>query len=60
MNYEKYVKTSPQFERPLEVESLLGDPTKAREIINWRPRLLAPEIARIMVEADLQRDEYLY
>ena len=60
LNYQDYVKSSTQFERPLEVESLLGDPSRARMEINWEAKTLAPEIAKIMVEADLERDAYLF
>lgn len=60
LDYQDYVKTSKQFERPLEVESLLGDPARAKIEINWEAKTLAPELARIMVEADLERDEYLF
>jgi GDPmannose 4,6-dehydratase len=60
LNYQFYVKSSPQFQRPLEVESLLGDPSRAKIEINWEAKILAPEIAKIMVEADMERDEYLF
>ena len=60
LNYKDFVKSSPQFNRPLEVESLLGDSSRAKLEIGWEAKTLAPEIARIMVEADLKRDEYLF
>lgn len=60
LNYQSHVKSSPQFQRPLEVESLLGDPSRAKIEINWEAKTLAPEIAKIMVEADMERDEYLF
>jgi GDPmannose 4,6-dehydratase len=60
LNYQSFVRSSPQFNRPLEVESLLGDPARAKIEINWEAKTLAPEIAKIMVEADLERDEYLF
>lgn len=60
LDWMKYTKTSQQFERPLEVESLCGDASKAKQIIGWSPQTLAPEIARIMVEADMERDSYLF
>ena len=60
LNWEDYVESTHQFERPLEVESLLGDPTLASSTINWRAKVLAPELARIMVDADLERNSFLY
>ena len=60
LDWAKYTKTSEQFERPLEVESLCGDPTKAREIIGWSAETFAPAIAKIMVEADMERDHFLF
>ena len=60
LNWEDYVESTHQFERPLEVESLMGDPTLASSTINWRAKVLAPELARIMVDADLERNSFLY
>jgi GDPmannose 4,6-dehydratase len=60
LNWEDYVKTSPQFVRPLEVESLLGDSSKARSTINWNPKVYTPELASIMVESDLKTSNYQY
>ena len=40
--------------RPAEVETLLGDPTKAREELGWAPRISFPELVREMVESDYQ------
>jgi GDPmannose 4,6-dehydratase len=60
LDWTKYTKTSEQFKRPLEVESLCGDSTKAKEILGWSAQTFAPEIARIMVEADMERDEFLF
>jgi len=60
LDWKKYTKTSAQFERPLEVESLCGDASRAKQIINWTATTLAPEIAEIMVKADLEQDRFLY
>lgn len=60
LNWEDYVESTHQFVRPLEVESLQGDPTLASLTINWRAKVLAPELARIMVDADLERNSFLY
>ncbi len=60
LEWQKYVKVSDQFARPLEVESLCGDSSKARLAIGWNPTVLAPELAKIMVEADLARESFNY
>jgi GDPmannose 4,6-dehydratase len=60
LDWEKFVKLSDQFKRPLEVESLCGDATLARNAIGWNPLVLAPELAKIMVDADLERKEFTY
>jgi GDPmannose 4,6-dehydratase len=60
LNWEEFVKVSDIFKRPLEVESLLGDPTKAEETLNWKAKTLAPELAKIMVQADLIASEYRF
>lgn len=49
------VEVDPKYFRPAEVEQLLGDPTKARELLGWNPRKTSFEqLVRIMVEHDLQ------
>lgn len=60
LEWEKFVKVSDQFKRPLEVESLCGDASKAKNVIGWKPEVLAPELAKIMVEADLNRNVFTY
>ena len=46
------VAVDPLYFRPAEVETLLGDPTKAREELGWAPRISFPELVREMVESD--------
>jgi len=53
------VRVDPRYYRPTEVETLLGDPSKAREKLGWVPRVALPELIREMVEEDFvsaQRD----
>jgi len=47
------VRVDPRYFRPTEVESLLGDPTKARERLGWIPRITFEELVREMAETDL-------
>jgi GDPmannose 4,6-dehydratase len=44
----------PAFYRPAEVDMLLGDASKARRQLGWQPRVSLGELARMMVESDLQ------
>ena len=54
LNWEKYVKFDQRYERPTEVNVLIGDSKKARDKLNWRAETHHKELARIMVEADLK------
>lgn len=54
------VRVDPRYFRPAEVETLLGDPTKARQKLGWTPRIGFNELVAEMVREDLaiaQRDE---
>jgi GDPmannose 4,6-dehydratase len=53
-DWGSYVKTDPKFERPAEVDLLLGDPTKAKEKIGWEPKVTFEELIKMMVENDLK------
>ena len=52
LDWEKYVKFDPRYLRPTEVDALVGDASKAEEKLGWKPQVLTPELARIMVDAD--------
>jgi len=47
------VRVDPRYYRPAEVETLLGDPTKAKEKLGWTPEITVEEMCEEMVEADL-------
>jgi GDPmannose 4,6-dehydratase len=49
------VKVNPQFFRPAEVETLLGNAAKAKAELGWEPKVQVEALARMMVEADLRR-----
>jgi len=53
LDWEKYVKHDDRYERPTEVDALIGDAAKAQDVLGWKAATLAPELARIMVDADL-------
>ena len=46
------VKVDPRYYRPTEVETLLGDPSKAKRKLGWEPKITLPELVKEMVEAD--------
>jgi len=52
LDWEKHVQFDNRYLRPTEVDSLIGDPSKAARLLGWKPEVLPPELARIMVEAD--------
>lgn len=53
-NYEKYVRIDARYLRPHEVPYLLGDPSKAKKILNWEPRVSFEALAHMMYDADLE------
>jgi GDPmannose 4,6-dehydratase len=48
------VRVDPRYFRPTEVESLLGDPSKAKEELGWEPKITFDELVKEMVQADLE------
>ena len=48
------MKVDPKYFRPAEVDLLLGDAGKARKVLGWTPRVTFKELAKLMVEADLE------
>ena len=52
LDWHKYVEVDPRYLRPAEVDRLLGDPSKARKVLNWRPRISFQELVAMMVDAD--------
>jgi GDPmannose 4,6-dehydratase len=57
LNYEDHVVLDPKFIRPAEVDLLLGDCTKAKVKLGWKPEVSFTDMIRMMVEADLKRVE---
>jgi GDPmannose 4,6-dehydratase len=55
LDYQKYVEIDPRYYRPAEVDLLLGDATKAREVLNWKPKVGFEELAFMMVDTDLEK-----
>jgi GDPmannose 4,6-dehydratase len=53
-DWEKYVEQSPEFMRPAEVDLLIGDPKKAKEVLGWETETSFEELVTMMVENDLR------
>jgi GDPmannose 4,6-dehydratase len=56
LDWKEFVVVDPKYFRPAEVDVLLGDPTKARTVLGWKPRVSFKELVRIMVDADMEGD----
>lgn len=54
MNWEDHVKFDERYLRPTEVDALIGDASRAHEKLGWKARVHTPELARIMVDADIE------
>ena len=57
LNWEDYVLTSDKYHRPNEVNHLLGDPTKAKNKLNWQPELDFKGLVKNMVQSDVELAE---
>ena len=55
LDYEEFVVVDPKFFRPIDVNIFYGDPTKARTVLGWEPRVGFNELVELMVDADLER-----
>ena len=55
LDWQKYVEVDPRYFRPTEVGKLIADPAKAREKLNWRPRVNFNDLAKIMVDSDMRK-----
>ena len=53
LDWERYVKVDEMFYRPAEVDLLIGDSTKARELLDWRPRYSFEQLIDEMVDSDV-------
>jgi len=57
LDWRRYVEIDPYYFRPTEVDTLKGDASKARAILNWVPKVGFDELVRLMVEHDLELAE---
>lgn len=54
LDWQKYVKFDERYLRPTEVDALVGDSSKAQQLLGWVPKVHTPELARIMVDSDVE------
>lgn len=54
LDYHDYVVVDPQYLRPAEVDQLIGDASKARQKLGWKPEVSFKELVHMMVDADLE------
>jgi GDPmannose 4,6-dehydratase len=55
LDWERHVVTDPAFLRPAEVDHLVGDASKARSELGWQPKVSFRSLAKLMVDADVER-----
>lgn len=55
LDYKDFVIQDPRFYRPAEVDVLVSNPSKARQVLGWEPKVSFRELIRMMVDADLER-----
>jgi GDPmannose 4,6-dehydratase len=53
LDWKEYVEIDPRYYRPAEVDLLLGDATKARTVLGWKPKVDFKALVKLMVDHDL-------
>ncbi|MEJ2552395.1 MAG: GDP-mannose 4,6-dehydratase [Anaerolineales bacterium] len=54
LDWQEYVQIDPRYYRPAEVDYLQADARKARQVLDWNPKITYKDLARIMIDADMQ------
>jgi GDPmannose 4,6-dehydratase len=52
LDWQRHVRFDPRYLRPTEVDDLIGDPSRAKQQLDWEAKVHTPELARLMVDAD--------
>jgi len=55
LDYREHVVVDPRYFRPVDVHTLYGDPTKARKVLGWEPKVTFEQLVAMMVDADMER-----
>ena len=53
-DWSRYVRQDPRFMRPADIDQVVGDATKARSVLGWKPSVSFAELVQMMVDADLR------
>ncbi len=54
LDWKQYVELDKRYLRPAEVDILIGDPSKAKQILNWQPKTRFKDLVQLMVDADVK------
>jgi len=57
LDWQQYVEIDPRYFRPSEVDLLLGDPAKAKRVLDWEPKVTFQQLARMMTDTDMKLAE---
>ena len=57
LDWKKHVEIDPKYYRPSEVDLLVGDASKAKRVLGWKPKVSFPELVNMMVDADLAAEK---
>ena len=55
LNYKNYIEVDKRYIRPIEVDALVGDPSKAEKILGWKAKTHWKALAKLMVDADIEK-----
>ena len=55
LNWKRHVRIDPKYFRPTEVDVLVGDASKAKKILKWKPKVKFEQLTKIMLNADLKK-----
>ena len=58
LDWQEFVKFDKRYERPAEVDLLIGDYAKAKRVLGWEPKVRFAELVQIMVDADLNQAKH--
>ncbi len=55
LNWKRHVRIDPKYFRPTEVDILVGDASKAKRVLKWKPKVKFEQLAKIMLNSDLKK-----
>ena len=58
LNYKDHIEIDKRYQRPTEVDALIGDPSKAEKILGWKAKTHWKELVKLMVDADLEKAKF--